>query len=282
MKPIKEYVAERKEQLKKQTNKEKGLVIIQVGNNPASNSYVKGKLADCEEIGLKAMLLKYDEENIKDTEALIHIIEHLNKEDRCAGIIVQLPLPKYIDIKAVQLAIDTKKDVDGFHPMSEHTACTPLGVVNYLKNQGYKFEGKNALVIGRSEIVGKPLAQLLLNENCTVTIAHSKTSKRDLKYNIQASDIVFTAIDKIEYFGTEYYEDDFVYVPTIIDIGLGRNEEGKLKGNLSTELVERLKENGNIVVSGIGGVGLLTRLQLLENTIEAQREIKKERQEIEC
>lgn len=277
MESIKEYVEKRKEQLKKQTNKEKALVIIQVGNNPASNSYVKGKLSDCEEIGLKAMLLKYDEEAIKDTETLIHIIEGLNKEERCAGIIVQLPLPKYIDIKAVQLAINPSKDVDGFHPMSEHTACTPLGVVNYLKNQGYKFEGKNALVIGRSDIVGKPLAQLLLKENCTVTIAHSRTSKRDLEYYIQASDIVFTAIDKIEYFGTEY-EEDFNFVPTIIDIGLGRNEQGKLKGNLNTELVEHLKEHGNFVISGTGGVGLLTRLQLLENTVNADRnkEVEKE------
>jgi methylenetetrahydrofolate dehydrogenase (NADP+)/methenyltetrahydrofolate cyclohydrolase len=277
MESIKEYVAKRKEHLKKQTNKDKALVIIQVGNNPASNSYVKGKLTDCEEIGLKAMLLKYDEEAIKDTETLIHIIEGLNKEERCAGIIVQLPLPKYIDIKAVQLAIDPKKDVDGFHPMSEHTACTPLGVVNYLKNQGYKFEGKNALVIGRSDIVGKPLAQLLLNENCTVTIAHSRTSKRDLKYYIQASDIVFTAIDKIEHYGMDYAQ-YFGKVQVVIDIGLGRNEQGKLKGNLSTELVEHLKERGNFVISGIGGVGLLTRLQLLENTVNADRnkEVEKE------
>lgn len=277
---IKEYVAERKEQLKKQANKEACLVIVQVGNNPASNSYVKGKLSDCEEIGQKAMLLKYDEENIKDTETLIHIIEHLNEEERCAGIIVQLPLPKYIDIKAVQLAIDPKKDVDGFHPMSEHTACTPLGVVNYLKNQGYKFEGKNALVIGRSDIVGKPLAQLLTNLNCTVTVAHSKTRAMDLKRYIEFSDIVFTAIDKIEHFGADYIP-YFSLAPVTIDIGLGRNEEGKLRGNLSSELVEHLKERGNFVVSGIGGVGLLTRLQLLENTIDAAPKKDKDKSEVD-
>lgn len=277
MESIKEYVAKRKEQLKKQTNKDKALVIIQVGNNPASNSYVKGKLSDCEEIGMKAMLLKYDEETIKDTETLIHIIEGLNKEERCAGIIVQLPLPKYIDIKAVQLAIDPKKDVDGFHPMSEHVACTPLGVVNYLKNQNYKFEGKNALVIGRSDIVGKPLAQLLLNENCTVTIVHSRTPKEDIKHHIKFADIVFTAIDKIEYFGKDY-EPYFNFVPTIIDIGLGRNKEGKLKGNLSSEIIEPLRAKNVHVVSGTGGVGLLTRLQLLQNTVNAgkNKEVEKE------
>jgi methylenetetrahydrofolate dehydrogenase (NADP+)/methenyltetrahydrofolate cyclohydrolase len=277
MESIKEYVAKRKEQLKKQTNKDKALVIIQVGNNPASNSYVKGKLFDCEEIGLKAMLLKYDEEAIKNTETLIRIIEQLNAEERCTGIIVQLPLPKYIDIKTVQLAIDPKKDVDGFHPMSEHVACTPLGVINFLKNMDYNFTGKNALVIGRSDIVGKPLAQLLTNLNCTVTIAHSKTPKEDLKHHIKFADIVFTAIDKIEHYGMDY-EPYFGLVPVIIDIGLGRNEQGKLKGNLSTELVEHLKEHGNFVISGIGGVGLLTRLQLLENTVNADRnkEVEKE------
>lgn len=277
MENIKEYVAKRKEHLKKQTNKEKALVIIQVGNNPASNSYVKGKLADCEEIGLKAMLLKYDEEAIKDTETLIHIIEGLNKEDRCAGIIVQLPLPKYIDIKAVQLAIDTKKDVDGFHPMSEHTACTPLGVVNYLKNQGYKFEGKNALVIGRSDIVGKPLAQLLTNANSTVTIAHSKTPTEELKMHMANSDIIFTAINQIEYFDGEYLP-FLEKADMIIDIGLSRNEQGKLKGNLSSEIIEPLRAKNIHVVSGIGGVGLLTRLQLIENTVNAglNKDVEKE------
>ena len=279
METIKDYVSKRKEQLKKQVNKEKALVIIQVGNNPASNSYVKGKLADCEEIGLKAMLLNYNEEAIKNTKALIDLINGLNRERRCAGVIVQLPLPKYIDIKAVQCAIEPKKDVDGFHPMSKHVACTPLGVVNYLKNQNYKFEGKNALVIGRSDIVGKPLAQLLTKLNCTVTIAHSKTREESLKRYIGNSDIVFTAIDKIEHYGMDYAE-CFGKVPTIIDIGLGRNEQGKLKGNLSTELAEHLRERGNFVVSGIGGVGLLTRLQLLENTISVQREIKKENERV--
>ena len=274
MEEIKEYVSKRKEELKKQVNKEKALVIIQVGNNPASNSYVKGKLADCEEIGLKAMLLNYNEEAIKNTKALIDLINGLNKERRCAGVIVQLPLPKHIDIKAVQCAIEPKKDVDGFHPMSKHVACTPLGVVNYLKNQKYKFEGKKALVIGRSDIVGKPLAQLLTNCNSTVTLAHSKTPIEDLKRYIENSDIVFTAIDKIEHYGMDYAQ-CFEKVPTIIDIGLGRNEQGKLKGNLSAELAEHLRERGSFVVSGIGGVGLLTRLQLLENTINAMpKEIK--------
>ena len=158
--------------------------------------------------------------------------------------------------------------------MSEHTACTPLGVMNFLKDTGYKFEGKNALVIGRSDIVGKPLAQLLTNANSTVTIAHSKTPIEDLKHYIANSDIVFTAIDKIEHYGMDYSE-YFRHVPVVIDIGLGRNEQGKLKGNLSTELVEHLKEHGNFVISGIGGVGLLTRLQLLENTVNAiPKEIK--------
>lgn len=272
MKNIKTYVAERKEELKKQieADKELRLVIIQIGDNPASNSYIKGKLVDCEEVGIKAELFKYTEEQVYDTGVLVRIIEQLNEEEMYNGIIVQLPLPEYIDVKAVQLAIDPKKDIDGFHPMSEHVACTPLGVVNYLKSQNYNFEGKNALVVGRSDIVGKPLAKLLTDLNSTVTIAHSKTPAEKLKTHIANSDIIFTAIDKIEFYDKEY----FLYLlmaDAIIDIGLGRNKNGKLRGNLSSELVANLKEIGVNVVSGIGGVGLLTRLQLLENIINAKK-----------
>ena len=274
MEEIKSYVSSKKEFLKQMVavKKEIGLAIVQVGDNPASNSYIKGKISDCNEIGVIPKLLKL-EENISE-EYLIGLIEHLNSIEDCTGIIVQLPLPKHIDVKRVQQVISPSKDVDGFNINSEFKPCTPLGVITYLTNNRYKFEGKKALVIGRSDIVGKPLAQMLLDKNCTVTIAHSKTSFGDLTHYIENADIVFTAINKIEYFNKDFAP-FFEKVPTIIDIGLGRNEYGKLRGNLSAELVEHLKEKGNDVISGIGGVGLLTRLQLLANTIKAQPEYKR-------
>lgn len=269
---IKNYVNEMKERFKNsiKDGQDVRLVIIQVGDNPASNSYVKGKLSDCSEVGIKTELLKYNEDDIENTEQLINVIDYLNKEKLCHGIIVQLPLPKHIDIKAVQAAIDPVKDVDGFHIMSKHVPCTPLGIINYLKHVHYNFEGKNALVIGRSDIVGKPLAKLLTDLDCTVTLAHSKTPPIELTYYIENADIVFIAMDKIEYFNRNYMQ-FFKKVPVIIDIGLGRNEEGKLRGNLSKDSVEYLTSYNIFVVSGIGGVGLLTRLQLLENTINAAK-----------
>lgn len=270
---VKDYVAHTKELLKKVVamKKDVNLCIIQVGDNPASNSYIKGKLADCKEIGVNADLVRLGED--VTTEYLVNFIEELNNSKTCNGIIVQLPLPKHIDVKKVQLAIAPHKDVDGFHPMSEFIPCTPLGVVHFLVSTGYNFEGKTALVIGRSDIVGKPLLQLLINLNSTVTLAHSKTSVDDLKHYMKNSDIVFTAIDKIEYFDEEYFQ--FLKgVPVIIDIGLGKSEQGKLRGNLSLELVNRLEQHGNSVISGTGGVGLLTRLELLSNTVRAQSEYK--------
>lgn len=268
MMDVKTYVTMNKNHLRKMVgNRDIRLCIIQVGDNPASNSYVKGKISDCEEVGIIARHMKLEETTT--TEEILTLVEYLNKSDACTGIIIQLPLPAHIDVKKVQLAIAPHKDVDGFHPMSKFVPCTPLGVVNFLIHTPYAFQGKRALVIGRSDIVGKPLAQLLTDLDCTVTLAHSKTPVDVLKFYIEHSDIVFTAISLIEYFD-EKFKTAFKHVPVVIDIGLGRNDEGKLKGNLSTELVLYLKKHDNIVISGIGGVGLLTRLQLLTNTINAK------------
>lgn len=266
---MKGYVDSKKEFLKQLAKVKNNitLCIIQVGDNPASNSYIKGKLADCHEVGINPDLVRL--EDTVSTEYLVNFIHVLNRSESITGIIVQLPLPSHIDVKQIQRAISPEKDVDGFHPMSNFPPCTPKGVIRYLTDNGCKFEGKKALVIGRSDIVGKPLAQMLTDLNCTVTLAHSKTSQEDLLHYIENSDIVFTAIDKIEYYGMEYAP-YFEKVQTIIDIGLGKSEQGKLKGNLSSELVDHLNKCGNFVVSGIGGVGLLTRLQLLTNTVNAQ------------
>lgn len=271
---VREYVDSKKEFLKQlvKVKKDTTLCIIQVGDNPASNSYIKGKLADCQEVGISPDLVRL--EDTVSTEYLVNFIKVLNRNKTITGIIVQLPLPSHINIKQIQHAIAPEKDVDGFHPMSNFPPCTPKGVLKFLTNEGVKFEGKKALVIGRSDIVGKPLAQMLTDLNCTVTLAHSKTPHDDLIHYIENSDFVFTAIDKIEYYGMEYAP-YFERVSTIIDIGLGKSEQGKLKGNLSSELVDYLNEHKKLVLSGIGGVGLLTRLQLLTNTVNAQIVYKK-------
>ena len=182
---------------------------------------------------------------------------------------MQLPLPDHIDVKNIQRCIPLDKDVDGFRVDSPFEPCTPLGVINYLKHNDYQFAGKDALVIGRSDIVGKPLARMLTDLDCTVTLAHSKTSKP--YRHCGSADIIFTCIDKIEYFDAH---NDFPSV-NIIDIGLGRNAEGKLVGNLNhlsvlKELEYRQRwKHPSFIISGPGGVGLLTRLTLLENVYKA-------------
>lgn len=252
------------------------LVVIQIGDNAASNSYIKGKQKDCEEVGIEFEHIKLDfnapQDNLED------IISALNARHDVDGIILQLPVPEHIDVKRIQKLIDPAKDVDGFNPESHFQPCTPLGVINYLKYNGYEFRGKNACVIGRSDIVGKPLAKMLLDLDCTVTICHSKS---DLDSVIPCQDIIFTCIDKIEFFDKDF----FAPYQDVIDIGLGRGKDGKLHGNLTTEAYEQLCKwklerqdrlytdiFGCFVISGTGGVGLLTRLELLNNTFQAMVE----------
>lgn len=271
----KEYTDLKKKELKayiEEHDLHPTLVVIQVGDRPESNSYIRGKMRDCEEVGIECKLVNYTD-NVPQY-MLSGVIDTFNNDDSVHGIIVQLPLPKHINVKEIQEKIDPKKDVDGFCKLSPFDPCTPKGVIGYLKHIGYEFEGKDALVIGRSDIVGKPLARMLTDLDCTVTLAHSKSDKtRDHTRN---ADIIFTAIDKIEYF--DWDVDDFMYgsnnVPAIIDIGLGLGDDGKLHGNLTRFCVEYLrdnfyKDNNRILISGTGGVGLLTRLALLENVVKA-------------
>ena len=277
---VKEYVDIKKVELK-QKIAESGitprLAIIQVGNNPASDSYIRGKKKDCEEVGIECIHIKYDE-NVTEKE-LINVVRNLNYSGTVYwtpienqsigvhGVIVQLPLPKHINIKNIQGAISQYKDVDGFHLLSRFQPCTPLGVINYLKYNNYQFEGKNACVVGRSDIVGKPLARMLTDLDCTVTLCHSKTRTSDLCHSIYEADIVFTCIDKVGYFSSFNFNNK----QDIIDIGLGRSKDGKLIGNIEHEDVCCLTKGNpyRILISGTGGVGLLTRLTLLENTYKA-------------
>lgn len=255
---IKEYVLKRKEEIKNIVLKmpcKPFLRIIQLNEDAASNSYVKGKLKDANELGIKAELVKLDPSTTQ--EQLLKIISIYNNDNETDGFIVQMPLGKHIDEELIKISIDPKKDVDGFNPLSEYSPCTPKGIINYLKAINYSFTGKNALVIGRSNIVGKPLAALLLKENANVTIVHSKTSKEDMKRYIESSDLICIAIGKKHFLDESYdYKKDAV----IVDVGINRDIDG-LHGDAKPNL------NVYLQTPVPGGVGLLTRLALLENLL---------------
>ena len=175
---IKEYVAQRKGEIKNLilTLKVKPkLAIVQINEDAGSNAYVRGKLKDAAELGVDAELIKLPIDTTQ--EALLQVIDDLNNDKTVDGFIVQMPLPKHIDEELVKLAVAPEKDVDGFHPLSKLNPCTPQGIINYLHAENIELQGKNALVMGRSNIVGKPMAKLLLKENCNVTVVHSKTTK---------------------------------------------------------------------------------------------------------
>ena len=269
----KEYAAVKKAELKeaikgsiKGSERAPGLAIIQVGDDPASLSYIKGKLSDCEEIGIRAEYIKLPA-NASQEEVYIKLRE-ANDDPDTDGIIVQLPLPGHLDAKLIQAAINPLKDVDGLNKTrgTEFIPCTPLGVISYLKAEGYTFPGKTAVVIGRSELVGKPLADLLIKNDATVTLCHSHTPEAAIRNAIEHADMVFTCTNRIE--SIDYPELNNPEV--IIDIGLGKGEDGRLHGNLKKECAERLRGFANkLVISGTGGVGLLTRVTLLENVYTA-------------
>lgn len=267
----KDYAALKKEELKTKIDENiiirPYLAVIQIGDDPASNSYIKGKQRDCEEVGIFFSHYRFSSDISHDE--LKEFIADLNEDPIYNGIILQLPVPSHIDVKDIQRLIDPAKDVDGFNSDSYFQPCTPLGVINYLKFNGYHFRGKNACVIGRSDIVGKPLAKMLLDLDCTVTVCHSKS---DLRSVLPCQDIIFTCINQIEFFDETY----FAPYQDVIDIGLGKGTDGKLHGNLTEAAYLQQKEytgtNNSVVISGTGGVGLLTRLELLNNTYKAMIE----------
>lgn len=259
---IKEYVALRKQELQKEVSglKEKpSFVIIQINDDEASNAYVKGKMKDADELGIHCTLIKLP----KDIEesALLEKIEEINNDKSVHGLIVQMPLPKSISEEKVKLAVSPKKDIDGFHPLSSIDPCTPKGIITYLKYLGTDFKGKNAVVIGRSNIVGKPMGRLLLNEHCNVTTLHSRTTPEDMRFYIEHADIIVIAIGKAGFLNFDYkYKDSAI----IVDVGINRID-GKLHGDALRDLPVALQ------TPVPGGVGLLTRLTLLENLLEAYK-----------
>lgn len=259
---IKEYVALRKEQIKKEIfscEVKPHLAIVQLNDDPASNAYVKGKLKDANELGAIADLIKLPESTTQ-TE-LLKLIEGLNIDDAIDGFIVQMPLPKHINEETIKLAVAPNKDVDGFHPLSELNPCTPQGIMNYLAHEGVTLQSKNALIIGRSNIVGKPMAKLLLAANCNVTVVHSKTTREDMERYVSNADIIVIAIGKQGFLDNSFkYKDDAV----IVDVGISRDETG-LHGDAVPNLPVKLQ------TPVPGGVGLLTRLALYENLLKIYR-----------
>jgi methylenetetrahydrofolate dehydrogenase (NADP+)/methenyltetrahydrofolate cyclohydrolase len=264
MQNIKEYVAERKQQIKNEIEYRKlngitipHLAIIQVGNVSASNTYVKNKIADCEACGVTCELYHYAED-ISETH-LLKIIEDLNNDNVITGFIVQFPLPKHISEAKVMKAIATEKDLDGFNKYSKTTPATPLGIYKYLKDMNYDFVGKNAVVIGRSEIVGKPMAELLINESMNVTVLHSKTPEHAKKLYLANADLVVVATGHIGTLTKDYYLKKSAIV---FDVGINFGQDGKLIGDCERDLCVEFQSPVP------GGCGLLTRLALLENAFE--------------
>lgn len=248
------------------TNRLPHLVVILVGDNPASKSYVSGKEKACVQIGIKSTIIRMDE-NISEKELLNKIIE-LNNDDEVDGLLVQLPLPKHINEDKVINTISVDKDVDGFHPSNVaklHLGedcilpCTPKGIITMLKSVNVNINGAHAVVVGRSNIVGKPVAQLLLDENATVTICHSKT--KDLKKMVIDADIVVAAIGRPMTITADMVKDGAV----VIDVGVNRLESGKLVGDCD---FEGLKDKASYITPVPGGVGPMTITSLLENTLQ--------------
>lgn len=257
---LKEKVAEYKEQ-----GIEIALAVIQVGQDPASTVYVGNKKKACEYIGIKSVAYELPEETTE--EELLSIIDKLNKDDAIHGILVQLPVPKQINEDHIIQAIDPRKDVDGFHPQSVgalsigqpgFVSCTPAGVIELLKRSGITIEGKECVVIGRSNIVGKPMALLLLRENGTVTICHSRT--KELKEVTKRADILVVAIGKPKMIDASYVKEGAV----VIDVGIHRDENNKLCGDVDFDSVEPVAA---AITPVPGGVGPMTIAMLMNNCV---------------
>lgn len=255
---LKEYIKKHWIQMRKT------LAVIQVGNNPASDVYVRNKIKACGDLGITSICYKY---SAIETDELVCLIEKLNQNANVDGILVQLPLPKSVDQKIILNAIDKHKDVDGFHlenigKLAVGEKCfrpaTPAGIIALLKRSGIQIDGKECVVIGRSNIVGKPIAQLLLAENGTVTIAHSHTA--NLKEVAKRADILVVAVGKEKMITADYVKPGAV----VIDVGINRDENNHLCGDVDFESV---KDVAGYITPVPGGVGPMTIAMLMRNVI---------------
>lgn len=245
------------------------LTVIIIGDDPASHSYVRGKEKASEQVGIQSEII--EKETTISEEALLQEIERLNQAQHVHGILVQLPLPDHINEQKVIEAIDPEKDVDGFHPINvgkmmtnqdTFYPCTPFGIVHMLKEKNIPIEGQHVVIIGRSNIVGKPVGQLLLNENATVTYCHSRT--KNMKEITNQADILIVAIGKIHAVDDSFIKEGAV----IIDVGVNRNEAGKLTGDVDFDAVEH---KASYITPVPRGVGPMTITMLLYNTIKAAK-----------
>lgn len=254
----KDYVAQEKENIKEKTkNKEYVLHIFQVGDNPASNSYIKGKMKDCEEVGIKAVLHKYSEDDCNSLYSDIRKIDNdMDDLDISGGIFLQLPVPEDISPVKVIGSISPWYDVDGFRQDSCYDPCTPMGIVDWLEANNIDLCGKNVCIIGRSDIVGKPLAKMMTDKDATVTLCHSKTV--NLEEHMKMADIIVAAVGKAKFI----HDIDLLRRPILIDVGINRDENGKLCGDVD---YDNMLGTCKYITPVPGGVGLLTRISLLKN-----------------
>ena len=246
-----------------------GLAVIIVGENPASKVYVRNKKLACEQVGFYSQVIEMPEETTESE--LLAVIDRLNGDGKIHGILVQLPLPKHINEEAVLLSINPAKDVDAFHPFNvgkimtgnyDLAPCTPAGVMELIRRSGVELRGKECVIVGRSNIVGKPQAMLMLQADATVTICHSRTA--DLAAVCRRADILVAAIGKANFFGADMVKDGAV----VIDVGINRGEDGKLCGDVNFAEVE---PKASYITPVPGGVGPMTITMLLKNTLTAAK-----------
>ena len=270
---IRQELAEETKQFAEETGILPGLAVVIVGEDPASQVYVRNKRRACEEVGFYSEAYELPESTTqKELEALV---DKLNEDPKIHGILVQLPLPKHLDETAVLLKIRPDKDVDAFHPYNvgkimigdySFLPCTPAGVMALLKRSGVDIAGKNCVVIGRSNIVGKPMAMLLLHANGTVTICHSKTA--NLAEVCREADILVVAIGRADFVGADMVKPGAV----VIDVGMNRKADGKLTGDVDFAAVEPI---AGAITPVPGGVGPMTITMLMQNTLTAARDAVK-------
>lgn len=254
----------------KTAGKTGALAVVQVGDDPASSVYVRNKKNACAYIGIESLAYELPESVAE--EELLRLIEELNAKEDVKGILVQLPLPSHICEDKVIQAISPKKDVDGFHPQSVGAmtigekgflSCTPAGIIQLLKRSGLEIEGKHCVVIGRSNIVGKPMALLMLRENATVTITHSRT--KNLPKICRQADILIVAAGKPQFIGGDYIKEGAV----VIDVGIHRNENNKLCGDV---IFEEAEAKASAITPVPGGVGPMTIAMLMNNCVQSIEE----------
>ncbi|MFS8515114.1 MAG: bifunctional methylenetetrahydrofolate dehydrogenase/methenyltetrahydrofolate cyclohydrolase FolD, partial [Planifilum fulgidum] len=264
---VKRELASRIKRLESEAGVRPGLAVILVGDDPASEVYVRGKIRDCRDVGIRSELIRLPENTPE--EVLLRQIDRLNEDPLFHGILVQLPLPRHISAERVIHRIRPEKDVDGFHPINvgkmvigqeAFLPCTPYGIMEMLRRSGISVAGKHAVVVGRSNIVGKPVSILLQQADATVTLCHSKT--RDLAAHTRKADILVVAVGKAHVIGAEHVGPKAV----VIDVGINRTAEGRLTGDVDFDAVRPIASH---ITPVPGGVGPMTRAMLLVNTVRA-------------